>query len=183
MNSEVENVFTPRPMISFRNSRKLSSYLVRAKLYPYERIVGSCKCGKEICEVCSNILETDTFKSSVTGESYKINHQLNCDNKCLIYLLTCGVCKKQYVGQTTDKFRMRWNNYKSNSKKFNKNERCFQEHIFRHFQEKGHTGFLNDVSIRLIDKTDGSNPTKREDYWIKTLKTNIPYGLNVENIS
>ena len=37
MNEEVKNVFTPKPMISFRSARKLSSYLVRAKLYPEEK--------------------------------------------------------------------------------------------------------------------------------------------------
>ena len=34
MNEDVENVFTLAPMISLRGARKLSSYLVRAKLYP-----------------------------------------------------------------------------------------------------------------------------------------------------
>ena len=43
MNEEVKRVFTPCPMVSFRGARKLSSYLVRAKLYPLERSVGSFK--------------------------------------------------------------------------------------------------------------------------------------------
>ena len=34
-------------------------------------------------------------------------------------------------------------------------------------------------AIALIDKTDGSNPTKRENYWMRTLETFAPYGLNV----
>ena len=42
-------------------------------------------------------------------------------------------------------------------------------------------GFLNDVSVTLIDKTDGSDPKKPEDYWMKTLKTMVPYGLNIED--
>ena len=42
---EVERVFTPGPMASFRSARKISSYLVRAKLYPLERYVGSFECG------------------------------------------------------------------------------------------------------------------------------------------
>ena len=32
MNEEVKNVFTPAPVIFFRSARKISSYLVRAKL-------------------------------------------------------------------------------------------------------------------------------------------------------
>ena len=32
----------------------------------------------------------------------------------------------------------------------------------------------------LIDKTDGQNHKKREDYWRRILKTYAPFGLNVE---
>ena len=39
-----KEVFMPGPMVKFRSSRKLSSYLVRVKLYPPERVTGSCKC-------------------------------------------------------------------------------------------------------------------------------------------
>ena len=61
MNDEVKRVFTPKPMVSYRSSRKISSYLVRAKLYPIERTVGSFRCGSKRCEVCQYITETDTF--------------------------------------------------------------------------------------------------------------------------
>ena len=76
MNVEVKQTFTPVPMVSNRSSRKLSSYLVRTKLYPIERIVGSKGCGKKCCEVCVNVCETDTFTSTVTGETFKINQTI-----------------------------------------------------------------------------------------------------------
>ena len=111
MNDEVKRVFTPKPMVSFRNSSKISCYLVRAKLYRSERTVGSFRCGSKRCEVCKYITETDTLTSSVTGETYKTNDRLDCNDKCLVYLLTCNKCKKkQCTGQTTDNFRGRWNN-------------------------------------------------------------------------
>ena len=66
MNQEVKNVFTPRPIVSYRSAWKISSYLVRAKLYPLERKVGSEKCRKSRCEVCLNIQETNTFTSTIT---------------------------------------------------------------------------------------------------------------------
>ena len=56
-----------------------------------------------------------------------------------------------------------------------------QEHLYRQFSSPGHMAFLNDVSVTLIDKMDGSDPKKREDYWMKTLKTMAPYGLNIED--
>ena len=41
MNDEVKKTFTRSPMISFPSSPKISSYIVRAKLYPLEGTVGS----------------------------------------------------------------------------------------------------------------------------------------------
>ena len=82
MNDEVKKVVSPKSMISFRSARKLSRYLVRAKLYPIERTVGSFKCTKRRCEVCENVNITNSFTSSATQNTYKINHKLNCDDKC-----------------------------------------------------------------------------------------------------
>ena len=89
------------------------------------------------------------------------------------------LCKKHYTGQTTGNFRGRWSNSKSKSKSFKRGEKCNQEHLYKHFENEGHTEFLDDVSITLIDKTDGSNPTKRENCWMRTIETYTPYGLNV----
>ena len=84
MDKEVKKVFPVAPIVSFKSSRKLSSYLVRAKLYPLQRTVRSFKYNKPRCEVCINVIETDIFTSTGTGESFKINHKLNYDDKCLI---------------------------------------------------------------------------------------------------
>ena len=51
---------------------------IRAKLYPEEITKGSFKCGSKRCEVCLNVNETSTFASTVTGETYIINHKFNC---------------------------------------------------------------------------------------------------------
>ena len=37
-----------------------------------------------------------------------------------------------------------------------------QEHLYKHFEREGRTEILDDVSITLVDKTDDSDPTKRE---------------------
>ena len=49
------------------------------------------------------------------------------------------------------------------------------------FNSMGHNVCLNNVSITLVDKTDGKNPKKREDSWRRTLKTYSVFGLNVED--
>ena len=55
------------------------------------------------------------------------------------------------------------------------------QQIRKHFLSPGRNEFLNDVSITFIDKTDLSDPLKREDYWRRTLKTMSPFRLNIED--
>ena len=148
------------------------------KIYPLERKVGSEKCKSKRCLVCLNVSEKDVFQSFQTKGQYKINHQLNCNDKGLIFLLSCRVCGLQYVGSTTNKFTLRWNNYKENNRKA-KREEHMQPLVFEHFSSNDHKGFLEDCSITLIGKTDGSDPTRREEYWRRVLKTVTPYGLNM----
>ena len=130
-----------------------------------------------------NISETDIFQSFQTKEQYQINHQLNCNDKCLIYLLSSKVCGLEYVGSTTDKFRLGWNNYKENNRKAKRGEEHMQPLVFKHLSSNDYNGFLEDCSIFLIDKTDGSDPTRREEYWKRrrVLNTVTQYGLNAIN--
>ena len=111
---------------------------------------------------------------------HKANHKLTCEYNCLIDILSFKCCGKQYVGGTTDGFRYRWNNYKDDNRKHSRKESCMQEHLFKYFNSMGHNGFFNNVSITLIDKTNGKNTKKREDYRRRTLKTYSPFGLHVE---
>ena len=179
---EVKKLFLDSFFVSFRSARNLKSHLVRSKVYPKERKVGSRKCGKASCRVCDNVQNSDIFKGKHDDKIYKINHWLTCDDKCLIYLLSCSVCGIQYIGQTTGKFRFRWNNYRDNARKALSGLAHVQTHIFQHFQTDSHHGFLEDCQITFIDKTDGSNPLRREKYWIRVLKTYSPLGLNISEV-
>ena len=83
------------------------------------------------------------------------------------------------MDQTVDNFRFRSNSYKCNCYKHAKGEPVKQQHLYKHFMLEDHTQFVNDVSIIFIDKTDPTDSLKREQYWRYTLKTLVPYGLNV----
>ena len=56
----------------------------------------STGCGKNRCEICVNVCETDTFSCKVAGKTFKINLKLNSDDKWLIYLFKCECRGKQY---------------------------------------------------------------------------------------
>ena len=83
LDENAKEVFMLGPMVTFRSKGKLSIYLVKTKLYPLERVTGSCECHGKCCAMCPNFNETSTFTSSATHETYKTDHKFDC--KCLIY--------------------------------------------------------------------------------------------------
>ena len=99
MNEEVK-----KSMISYGSSCKISSYLVQARLYPINRTVGCYKCGSKRCEVRKYITEADTFTSTVTGGTFKINYRFDCNDKCLVYLLICNKRKNNTMVQLQTTF-------------------------------------------------------------------------------
>lgn len=172
LDAETKKVFPEIPFVSFRSPRNLSSYLVRARLYPdTEKRPGSKKCGE-------NNIETTEFFESSDNRIYKINHHLDCNSSNIVYMLKCNVCEKKYVGQTTTKFRFRWNNYRNCARKAAQGENVPQSSFHEHFLGPDHNGFEKDCSIILFDKTDAHSPVERESFWIHTLKTLSPTGLN-----
>ena len=70
-----------------------------------------------------------------------------------------------YVGNTIDHFRSRWTNCKSDARKAGSGnmKNVKQKFLQSHFLQRDHQGFLKDLEVRLIDKTQ-SYPTKRVLY-------------------
>ena len=68
-----------------------------------------------------------TFFCTVTGKSYFIRGELNCESINVIYLIACSKCLEQYVVSGV-KFKTRFHLHKSDIK--TKKERCG---ISRHF--------------------------------------------------
>ena len=61
IDQKVKKVFSSQPIVSFRSSRKFSSDLARAELYPLERRMGSYKCCCNRRQVSPSVIKTDNF--------------------------------------------------------------------------------------------------------------------------
>ena len=60
---EVQKVFSPPPVVSYKSTRKIKDYIMRSKLYPVARKIGCGVCGSSGCQVCQSMHITDEFTS------------------------------------------------------------------------------------------------------------------------
>ena len=114
---------------------------------------------------------------------------LDCRTDNIIYLIHCQICKFQYIGETKNKLQKRFSNHKSS---INSNNSC--QLVHKHFQGDCHG--LDNCRIIPIEKIDtrplvvqnldplllNKAVTKlrldREKFWITSLQTAYPFGLN-----
>ena len=173
------------PMMAFRRPKNLQHYLVRAKLRPVSNsdrgTKGTMHCKSNRCDVCNYVAPTSSFTSHTTKRSYNINYQLDCNSNNVVYLITCKVCGLQYVGSTSTKFRLRFNNHKSrlraHSRKCNIDKES-DDFVYKHFHGPRHHG-LRDVSVQIIDKVHNNEKLFiKEGKWAYRLQTLKPEGLN-----
>lgn len=136
------------------------------------------RCNHPRCITCRHLNCSRYFTSSRTGITYTIRHNFSCVSSNIIYLISCTKCKKQYVGLTTKQLNVRINHHRTNI--LNRK----QIYVSKHFNFPDHN--INNLSVQAIDKVPDqcSQPLQEllrlEKYWIDTLKTWQPLGLNVD---
>ena len=157
-------VFENVPIIGFRRAKSLKDILVRAKVAPLEK-------------------KKETFRSFSTQRKYCIKpNNLNCRSSNVAYLFSCKACSKQYTG-STERFRSRFNNYKSAHRSFIKGNTVKEASFHTHFEDDKHHG-ISDWEITLIDQTDSVDDLRsRESFWQYELDTFQPNGLNERDVA
>ena len=123
-----------------------------------------------------------TFIGQQTKKKLKIYHKVNCRSECVIYLMECPLCNKQYVGKAETAFNIRLNNHRKDTKNPNAILAC------RHFQQQGRK-FNSHAKFIILGKLVNTSSSKDilrdpliqgENFWIQKLKALVPYGLNQE---
>ena len=110
----IKSCITIATTSSISLSEKLRDKLGRSKIRQnHEEEKGNFPCGHSNCEICKILEPGKGFKCTVTGEVFKMNFQTDCNSICVVYLLTCRICEKQYNDSAITKFRERFNQYKS----------------------------------------------------------------------
>lgn len=130
------------------------------------------------CVICSGFHSRHFFQSSFSNHAYSPNiNKVSCKTKNVVYLITCDQCNMKYVGETSQEFRKRMYQHRSMIR------RCKDSSpiLYQHFKN----GTCSSYSFQIIEKIDDvANADEvrrdRENFWISTLKTKQPYGLNIK---
>ncbi|OCT58568.1 hypothetical protein XELAEV_18002002mg [Xenopus laevis] len=143
--------------------------------------IGMFRCGAARCITCEFMFRSAEFTSSNTKRVYKIKDFINCNSSFVIYLLICTKCNIQYVGCTSRKFKCRMREHINQIVSHSS-----ATVVSRHFSECSDR-VCSHLRIQGIEKI---TPTAkggdlmqrllyREAYWIFTLETRQPLGLNL----
>ena len=96
--------------------------------------------------------------------------------------MECRICRIHYIGKSKTEFNIRLNNHRKDVNRQNAPQ------ADQHFKLPNHI-FNQHARFTLIEQLDNMRIDKdlatlrlkkREDFWIETLKTLHPYGLNAE---
>ena len=195
INTDLQPVFQTKPMIAYKRNKNLKEIIggntiVNSKVFKRQLKDRNGKCkpcnGNKSSLCCKQVVNTTTFTSNQTKRTFKIFHQVNCKSNFIIYLLECTLCKLQYVGKSETPFNLRLNNHRKDVKDIN-NSKAIP--ACTHFRKNGHD-FNIHAKFTIIEqlnqiKTKSQDYLKillkqRENFWIKTLDTLTPKGLNQE---
>ena len=135
------------------------------------------------------VLPLNHFSSTVNGRHYSVltDSNLNCQSSNIVYLITCNVCKIQYVGETQRSFEVRMREHLGQIRKCENSSGLngFQ-HIYRHFCSDDlhrNTPIEKRIRFQIIEKIRTDNlssddpktitkrRTERELYWNAKLRT------------
>jgi hypothetical protein len=150
---------------------------------------GCGPCNSNRCLTCDIVPKCHNFSGSVYDQTYSINSKMDCNSQNIIYLYTCKLCDKQYVGETGNSLRVRNNQHRTAINCGNTDDALCNHLIKFHQNTPNHSlDYYSLVAIEKLPDSEGPlTPSldklarlKREYCWIDTLCTFEPYGLNVQ---
>ena len=143
------------PIVAFRRPHNLRDLLVRAKLKK----------------------TNPPTQTGSTGTTHKTRSTFTCKTRNLVYLIQCRKCGLQYVGETANPLHIRMNGHRSDI-----HTQKTDKPVAAHFNLPDHTlDDLQVMGIKKIHNNDTEWRKHRESYWIFTLDTLAPTGMNLED--
>ena len=174
----LKEVFKSPPLTAYKKQRNIRDNLIRAKVAdppkkrPERKNPGMKRCGK-MCTVCPYVKEVKEVKINNRKGPWKINKNVNCETRNIIYMIECLKCKERYIGESKRTLKSRLADHRGYINNIQVNYPTGA-----HFNTPGHQ--LSDLSVIILEKSrqeDNSYRKGRESYFINLFNTYYK-GLN-----
>jgi hypothetical protein len=173
----------PQPINSRVNAGEQTRAELNKNLTPASRR-GFNFCNQRTCRYCPKLDKSGSIKSTVTGREYRTMTNISCRSSNLIYCITCSICLKQYVGQTSLQLKKRFVHHFYSVDKSDQ-----MKPVGKHFSSLGHNG-IEDMIIHVLEfikmppKSGAASLVRNrvEKHWIHLLRTPSPKGLNIDDL-
>ena len=66
----------------------------------YISFITTVNCSDKRCECCNYLLINDHYTFKNVQITFKLKNRFTCDSFNLIYVVICGTCKEEYIGET-----------------------------------------------------------------------------------
>ena len=154
-----------------RRSRNLKDKLVRGNIKKNDTMLGMTAPCNTPCISCPKMDHSNVITSN-RNISYKIPGRFNCQSRNIIYVLTCELHNKQYVGETQQTLNARLRLHESMIRTRKENI------VAEHFNEEDHEDNQN-FKINIVGHEQDKNRRLRlEETWMLLLNTHQSNGLN-----
>ena len=168
-----------KPLFVSRRNTNLKDVLIKSRLEPNSGPVNVWKpCRNFYCKLCETLRKNRDCQSTLTKRRYKTPSFARCRTTNVIYMLTCNICHKQYIGETKRPFCTRLKEHLADIHL--KRDKPMSNHMIQH---QTHKHVIFPQILEVINRDPEKPETtifrkKREIFWIYRMNTLIPNGLN-----
>jgi hypothetical protein len=106
---DLGEIFTSPPLVAYKRDCNISRFLVRSKFKENcepPPSPGTHSCGRPRCKTCPFVSSDTTFECP---GGFQVTSSFTCRTTDLVYMVTCALCSKIYIGETyrslDDRFR------------------------------------------------------------------------------
>ena len=166
---------TPQKHLPTRGTT-VKDIVMKAALPTDRKKRGCSKCDNPTCTIHSIMVEGDITVSMANDGIFGISHPITCETPHVVYVITCGKCGLQGVGETSNAVQ-RGQDYIHAA---GGTDSSASYEIARHFQDHEHSAA--DMSLQLVDSVPSTFATadvvtaerqRLENVWIRRLDAQL----------
>ena len=127
---KIKEILDTIKIIKSQRQPKNMKKILTSSTFGNDTIQGATKCKNKRCKICDMIIEYKSYTFKNPETKFKINKNLSCNSKKVVYIIECNECKEIYIG-STQALNTRASLHKSNIKIEENRKLNVSKHIYQ----------------------------------------------------